>query len=326
MKERTQEIARLQRQFHDRLRGLLTADSRTRIAELRTDHRTAWADSLATTIDNPAAMAETRSKLIAETRSVLHELPDYHAIQELRQEFSRDYRRLVTEHRKDRLQVHPRAWADGLDAFGMQTFEPPFTASDIVEFPDIPGTDPIKSDQSATAPPQGLIINDITWHDDNTFGEINDFNRWAGCDVSVGIDFEAPSSGFLNVAISMKNLVNQIWVRGTDNFGFSSANISLDHHIFIRVRRGDQRVTSFKTVITQTWVQLEGDDFNFTFPPIPDGPAVFATDFADALHAGEKVQILGGSETVIHTDVTDMDCTARVNMWWQLQKLWIWLS
>ncbi|ART72719.1 hypothetical protein BTO20_32870 [Mycobacterium dioxanotrophicus] len=325
MRERTQEIARLRRGFDDRVRGLLNADSRTKLAELRTNHRSAWADSLATTIGDPAAMAETRAKLLADKREALQHLPNYHAIRQLQQEFSRDYQRL-TDHRKDRLQVHAKSWAESLDTFGMQTFEPPFTASDIVEFPDIPGTDPIKSNQSATSPPQGLIINDVTWHDDNTFGEINDFNRWAGCDVSVGIDFESPSSGFLNVAISMKNLVNQIWVRGTDNFGLSSANISLDHHVFVRVLRGDQRVTSFKTVFSQTWVQLEGDDFNFTFPPIPAGPAVFATDFADALHAGEKVQILGGCETVIHTDVTDMDCTARVNMWWQLQKLWVWLS
>lgn len=325
MLEWTQEITTLQRVFHDRVRGLLTRDSRTQLADLRAKHRSQWADSLATTVGDPTAMAKSRVKLLAEKREALLQLPNYHAIQKLRQEFSRDYRRL-TEHRRDRLQVHQKTWVESLDAFGMQTFEPPFTVSDIVEFPDIPGTDPITSDQSATAPPQGLIINDVTWHDDNTFGEINDYNRWAGCHVAVGIDFEAPSSGFLNVAISMKNLVNQIWVRGTDNFGFSSANISLDHHIFVRVLRGDQRVTSFKTVFSQTWVQLEGDDFNFTFPPIPDGPAVFATDFADALHAGEKVQILGGCETVIHTDVADMDCTARVNMWWQLQKLWVWLS
>ncbi|MEE6166410.1 MULTISPECIES: hypothetical protein [unclassified Mycolicibacterium] len=325
MQERTQEIARLRRAFYDRVRALLTPESRTALADLQAKHRTAWAHSLATTIGDPTAMGETRAKLLAEKRQALLKIPNYHAIQQLRQEFSRDYERLA-QHRRDRLRAHPQTWAEGLDAFGMQTFEPPFTVSDIVEFPDIPGTDPIKSDQSATSPAQGLIINDITWHDDNTFGEINDYNRWAGADVSVGIEFEAPSSGFLNVAISMKNLVNQVWARGTDNFGLSSATISLDHHVFIRVLRGDQSVTSFKTVFSQTWVQLEGDDFNFTFPPIPDGPAVFATDFADALHAGEKVQILGGCETVIHTDVSDMDCTARVNMWWQLQKLWIWLS
>jgi hypothetical protein len=327
MQDRNRKIATVRREFHDRVRGLLTADSSAKLDEIRTKHQAAWADLLATTMGDGAKMAAARAKLLADKRAALHrQIPNYDAIQKLQQEFSRDYRRLASDHQKDRLQVHPSTWGEGLDAFGMQEFEPPFTVSDIVEFPDIPGTDPIRSNQSATAPPQGLIINDITWHDDNTFGEINDYNRWAGCDVSVGIDFEAPRSGVLNVAMSMRNLVNQLWALGTDNFGLSSAYIALDHSAFVLLLRGDQRIQSFKTVVHQAWVQLGGDDFNYTFPHIPNGPVVFATDFPDALQAGEKVQILGGCETVIHTTVDDMDCTARVNMWWQLQKLWVWLS
>jgi hypothetical protein len=92
----------------------------------------------------------------------------------------------------------------------------------------------------------------------------------------------------------MRNLFNRITVSGTDNFGFSSATVNVDHSVFILVVRGGDGIGSRKSVVSNGWVTPSGGDFNYVFPDVPEGPVVFVADIEDALHSGEQVQILGG--------------------------------
>jgi hypothetical protein len=53
--------------------------------------------------------------------------------------------------------------------------------------------------EPATVPTLGYLLNDITWRDNNTFGELYNPNT-AVSDVALGINFQAPQTGFLHVA------------------------------------------------------------------------------------------------------------------------------
>ncbi len=289
------EVHQLRSAFTHRMRALLT-DEVTAAAKAAIDkHRAAWNASLALVIGDREKMAQTKQQhRKALDQSLRRIVPEYDAIQTLRRDFATDYRTVVETNppaAAGELAVHPSAWADDLDNFGMKVYEAPFDATELLSFPD--GT-AIQTNHSAAFPDLGWVLNDITWRDDNAFGEIYDPDTFAGNDVSVGVNFQAPQTGFLNVAVDMENLFNYIHVWGTDNFGFSSATVNVYHSAFILLYRGGERAAmTFQHIVANGWVDPGGDDFSYTFPDVPTGPVVFVAAFDDqALHAQEQVQIL----------------------------------
>jgi len=325
--DQNRAIATLCAAFNQRMAALLTADAAKTAAAVIKKYTTAWDQSLVNTLGYPQEMQQTKRRLrVAAHEALRGELPIYDAVKALQQEYSRDYRAVVAEHPHSAagdLLVYPWTWTNYLDKPHVLHFQPPFDVTELMPFP----TDgPIENNLSATAPTIGWLLNDITWRDNNTFGELYDPNRLAGNDVALGINFQAPQTGFLHVAVSMRNLFNRITVSGTDNFGFSSATVMVYHWVFILVVRGSDRIMSFKSVVSNGWVTPGGDDFYSVFPDIPEGPVWFVADFEDALHSGEQVQILGGCQTIVRGDVSDMDCTATVKLLWQLQNMSVWLT
>jgi hypothetical protein len=324
--KQNREVRELRSAFDHRMRELLTDDVVVTAAAVTEKYRTAWNQSLVKCIGNSNDMAQTKQKLrSAMDQSLRKELTNYEAIKALQEDYRHDYRVLVgdDDHTADGpLAVHSAAWAD-VDNFGMEVFEPPFAVTELLTFPD---DAPLEKNLSSTVPSLGLLGNDITWRVDNTFGVYYYPSTFAGNDVALGIDFKAPQSGFLNVAVNMRNVYNRIHVSGTDNFGFSSATVNVYHDVFILLLRGGNRIASFRSVVSDGWVEPGGDDFSYVFPEIPEGPVVFVANFEDALHANEQLQILGGCQTFVQGDVSDMDCTATATLWWQLQKLYVWLT
>jgi hypothetical protein len=319
-------VGKLRSSFHHRLHALLTDDAVKAGAAVTEKYRQEWAQSLLTTMGRPDEMAGVRQRLrAAAEQSLRRELADYDAIRALQAEYAHDYRTVVDAnfHYTGGLTVFPWDWAETVDNFGMEVFEPPFEVSDLSPFPDDGSID---ASLSTTVPSLGYVLNDIAWRDDNTFWESSDEDLYASNDVAVGINFRAPRTSFLNIAVDMRNLFNWIHVSGTDNYGFSSADVNVTHSVFILVLRGDRRIQSFHEVVSNGWVQHSGDDFGFLFPPIPEGPVVFVANIEDALHNQEQVQILGGCQTYVRGDVTNMDCRAGAKMLWQLQKLYVWLT
>jgi hypothetical protein len=55
------------------------------------------------------------------------------------------------------------------------------------------------------------------------------------------------------------------------------------------------------------WAEPAADSFSYTFPEFSPGPAIFVASVDDALHAGEEVQILGGCQTLVHSEVKNMN-------------------
>jgi hypothetical protein len=321
------ELRELRSGFECRLRELLPSDATVAATAAIDNHRTAWNESLVKVIGDRDKMAQTKNELRKSLeQSLRRDVPNYDAIRALQQEFSSDYQAVVEANPPSAggaMAVHPAAWADDLDNFGMKEFEAPFEATELLSVPTDRG---IETNLSCTFPGLGLALNDITWHDDNTLGEIYDPDAWGLSDVSVGINFQAPQSGFLNVAVNMQNLFNSANVRGTDNFGFSSATINVYHNAFILLLRGGHRFMTHRHLVSSMWVNLDGDDFSGSFPDFPEGPVVFVAEFEDALRAQEQVQILGGCHTYVRGDVKNMDCWATVKMLWRINKLYVWLT
>lgn len=321
------ELAKLRADYEHRLRELLTDDAATRAAAITEKYRTAWGESLVTAIGDPAQMVGTRQQLrSAIDESLRADVADYAAIRALQATFTADYRNLAGKYSHGGaggLAVHPPVWLGDLDVFGLEEFAPPFEVSDLYAFPTGP---PIDGNRSATFPDLGLVLNDITWRDDNTFDVMYDTSGFARSDVAVGINFEAPKTGLLNVAVIMRNTYNRIQVSGTDNFGFSSANVTLSHNVFVLALRDSDSLIAQQSVISDGWISPGGDDFSFVFPDVPEGPVVLVANFQDPLGESEQLQILAGSDTTVLASVSNMDCTATAKMLWQVEMLYVWMT
>ncbi len=320
-------MRKLRSTFGHRVRDLLSDEGTAAAAAVVAKHRAEWNDSLPSVVGDRDKAARLKRKLREATdQSLQRDVPNFDKIVALRREFSKEFRAVVDANpprTAGALTVHPAAWADGLDSFGMKSFDAPFDATEILSFPLDWG---IESNRSRAFNDVGLVLNDITWRDDNRFLTTFDEDRWGGNDVSVGVNFEAPQSGFLNVAVNMQNLYNRVRVGGSDNFGFSSATIEISHDAFILLLRDGHRFMTFHKAVTDGWVEPGGDDFHYTFPDFPQGSAVFAAQFDDTLHAQEQVQILAGCQTYVRGYVDNMDCVATVKMLWQINRIYVWLA
>jgi hypothetical protein len=327
VEKQNREIAKLRSAYDHRRGELLAGHGVKAVAASVLKVRSDWSESLATTVGQPGANAAARQKFRHTAEQALRrEVPAYDAIVALRNEYTADFQRLVDGQLSTvthGLTVQPIDWAANLDNLGAVEFAPPFAITELMPFPP---DGPIENNLSTTVPSLGLVLNNITWHDDNTFGELYDPNTFAGNDVALGIDYQAPRTGFLKVAADLRNLYSRIVISGTDNFGFSSADITVYHYLFVLIIRGDDRFMTFKTVFDNGSVMHSGDDFSSVFPPLPDGPVIVVADVAEALHAQEQIQILAGCQTYVLGDIDDMDCSATAVLLWQLRNLYVWIT
>jgi len=323
--EQSRAVHKLRSAFDGQMRELLTADGVATAAEVVGKYRNEWNQSLAQMIGRPDEMAKAKRTLrSAADESLRRELPAYNAIKALQQEYSRAVRALVGKHANlaSGLSVHPADWANDLDNFGMEEFVPPFDVSDLTPVGPL-----IETNLSSTVPSLGYVMNDITWRMDDTFDlGVPLYDPVTANEVALGINFEAPQSGFLNVAVELRNLYNHMQVSATDNFGLSSAEVYISHAIIALVLRDGDRISGYTSVVYDGYIDPSGDDFHRVFPDIPQGPVVCVVSVEDALRAGEQVQILGGCETYIVGHVHDMDCRASAKVLWQVQKLYVWLT
>lgn len=321
-------LRELEASFAPRWENLMTPAVSTSVRAITDKAQRAWAASLPSTAGHVEQMTQVRRDLQHKADEALRrEVPEYASIKALQQEYAAAFRGLVDEHssRDDgEVVIQAPGWVDAnVDSFGLMGFEPPFEVFDLFT---VDVDNHIDVDFSTVVPSVGWVVNDITYRHENTWGDIARYNPFAFSDSSVGIDFTAPRSGFLKVAVSMHNLYENIHMSGGDNWGFSWAALRADVRSMIVVLRDDTRIYTFGKTIEKGWEEPEGDSFSYTFPEFSPGPAIFVASVDDALHAGEEVQILGGCQTLVHSEVKNMNCRVSVTQWWQVDKLWVWLE
>jgi hypothetical protein len=287
----------------------------------------AWAASLPSTAGQVEKMTQVKRNLHNEADDALRrEVPGYASINALQQEYSVAFRELVDQHSRDHaeLAIQGPGWVDAnVDSFGLRTFEPPFEVFDLFT---VDVDNHIDSDLSCVVPSVGLVVNDIGYRHENTWGDIGRYNPFAFSDASVGVDFTAPRSGLLNIAVSMHNLYANVHMSGGNNWGFSSATLRADVRTIILALRDDTRFYTFGTSIEQEWVDPGGVSFSYTFPEFSPGPAIFVASVDEPLDAGDQVQILAGCQTWVYSEVKNMNCRVNATQWWQVDKLWVWLE
>ena len=124
-----------------------------------------------------------------------------------------------------------------------QVHRPPFAVHDVST---IDAVELLTLNESFADPQNGILFNNIKFsHNEDNWGGYNP-TRVVHQSVSVGINFEVPATGFLRVGAVMRNLFNHFAYSVSDNFGFSHADLIVEHEIAIDiVRSGELEATNY---------------------------------------------------------------------------------
>ena len=333
--ERNLAFHELHQKYADDLGRLMTESVRKSVAAICDEHRVVYNQSLAETIGQADQMEVRRRKLLADLDHALRkQVPNYAELKRVNQTFAGAFRSAVgATSRPAKWQIHPGDWAP-LDLGEVWEFSPPYDLSDLFAFAGF--IEPSHSgfglfNQSSVDPRLGFINNDIIFFDDNRLFDRSDVFSAADSVVSVGVNFTAPRRGSLNVGLTMRNLYSRAHIDVTNDFGFSSAHIAVNHDLTLNVVRGDSTVTVLSQPVwppgAGTLSDPGGDDFHLVLPTTPAGPVTLATQIeGNPIAAGEHIQVLGGCETSVILRASNMDCTIPVALWWYVEKLRVWLS
>lgn len=325
--ELSHAVRTLAASFAPRRDKLVTPDVTASVRAITDEAQRAWEAALPTTAGRADQMTRVNRDIAhAADQALRREVPEYAAITALEQEYRAAFRKLIDEHsgRFDSAAIQAPGWVEAnVDSFGLAGFEPPFDVFDLFTS-DVDNH--IISNFSTVLPSQGFVVNDITYRHQNTWSDIARYNPFAFSDASVGVDFTAPHSGVLKVAVSMRNFYQHVHMSGGNDWGFSSADLRGVVSAMIVVLRDDTRIYTFHTTIEEHWVNPGGVSFSYTFPEFPPGPAVFVASVDEALQQGDQVQILGGCHTYVYSEVKNMKCRVSATQWWQVDKLWVWLE
>jgi hypothetical protein len=137
----------------------------------------------------------------------------------------------------------------------------------------------------------------------------------------VGINFRVPQTGFLSGSAVIQNLAATFVLAVTDNFGWSSATLDVDHTILVTIVRSGE-AQQFEQNVYSNGLVSHGSDLSFSLSPILDStPFTVTFRGRDAFLKGEQIQILVGQAVEVGIDLNDMDSFVSALTVWQVKNL-----
>jgi hypothetical protein len=255
----------------------------------------------------------------------------YRKYETLRQRYVDQYRALIDARRATStiggLQIVPGDVLLPVD-IAFQVFRPPFGLFDVVppraNGSVVPPSSSGSADNSFAQPGSGIVVTNVQFHTEDTlrfFEEGYNPTRHGLFHSAVGIDYQVPQTGFLFGSAVIQNLFNKFTMSVQDKFGFSSANVHMDHTIFVRIIRSGE-VTPFERLVFGNGIQSFGDDFSFSTSPIQNStPFRLNFETRDAFLKGERIQILVGASLATQTHLDDMKSFMAALTMWQVKRL-----
>ena len=313
--------------FNRQTRRLFSKADRRHAAEIaqrvREDFRRASLELRGAAAKIAALKASARRML---DRQLSRALPSYRQLQAHQKQHAREYARLA--------KVVPAwfptgeahiAWGDLVEAEpeGLQEFTAPYPLFDVHT------VDPhglMVDDLSFARPTSGELVNKFTFdHDEDTpailglYGFIRP--EPASSLASLGVTFTLPRAGRLQIGAALRSLYNQITFSVEDNFGFSSANLTVRLELFVDVLRPGQVIHIPRTLLTYGLVS-RGSDLSYTMSGLDNTlPYVLNAITDERMDAGDQVQVVVGSEVHVESELDDMESHVDATVWWYLQKV-----
>ncbi len=209
---------------------------------------------------------------------------------------------------------------------GAVEFVPPFPLFDV-QMLDPQGH--VTADTSFAGPAAGNLVNNFVFdRDESTPAIIGAFGLTTRPDTatslaSCGGNFTLPRTGRLQVNANVRNYYNKAVLSLRDRFGFSYGKLGLQVRLFIDVIRG-RDVIHLPTTMLATSLDSDGDDVSRTVTDI-DNSMLFQVEGVteETIAAGERVQVMVGSEVSIGSEQDDMDSHASAVYYWQVRKMFV---
>jgi hypothetical protein len=254
-------------------------------------------------------------------RALLAAIPGYRRYETARNAYLQTRGTLFAK--ESALQSHGDIVADIGDAVisadvDFQVHRPPFAVHDVSTIDDV---ELLTLNESFADPLNGILFNNLKFsHNEDNWGGYNP-TRVVHQSVSVGINFEVPATGFLRVGAVMRNIFNHFAYSVSDNFGFSHADLIVEHEIAIDIVRSGE-TTSFPQRMMRNGLISHGSDLSASESPIQNFvPITLAIKTKDAFLKGERIQILATSRVKISSDIDDMNGHADVVLTWQVRDI-----
>jgi hypothetical protein len=322
--DRLRPFRRTQKQYMKHRREILTRPLIRTAAELFRAHSDAYNIEFMKAKGNGRAIAAARRRVRRSIdRSLRQRIPDFDRFETLRRQYSRDYRRLVAT-QLGATHVAPLDFELGdvvLTSLDIQRFTPPYELFDVFAI-DFNLTALIRRDDSFAEPRPGIVANDLEFrHNEDEANPLYNPTRSAQSWSSVGINYQAPKTGFLSGSAVIQNMFNKYVFSATDNFGLSHSYLDIVQNLFIIIFRAGEP-TVYERTVYHNGLVAHGDDLSFTESPIEnETPFTVKFNHRDALHKDESIQIMAGSRIYIQSDTDDMDSFAKVLAVWQVKKI-----
>jgi hypothetical protein len=118
-------------------------------------------------------------------------------------------------------------------------------------------------DHSFVDPELGFLVNNIrTRHNEDAWLPTYNPVHWVFAEVSLGVGYQVPQTGYLTCLLSIQNAYNKISYSVKDNFGFSYAQLNIVHSVFIDIIRTGEK-TRFHRIMVDAGLIWHGADLSF---------------------------------------------------------------
>jgi hypothetical protein len=206
-----------------------------------------------------------------------------------------------------------------VDQKNFQHFLPEYDIFDVTTH-DVGNT--VVYDHSFVDPKLGFLVNNIrTRHNEDAWLPTYNPVHWVFAEVSLGVEYQVPQTGYLTCMLSVQNAYNKISYSVKDNFGFSYAHLNIVHSIFIDIIRTGER-TRFHRIMVDAGLISHGADLSYSTSEIQNStPYTISITTKDAFLKGERIQVMGGSYLFIGSELDDMESSVDAVLWWQLKKM-----
>ena len=320
---RLKPIRLAKRAYARQLGAIVTKPVVKNAAEVVRQHRDAYHQAFARANGNGEAirkaLASTRASVGRALRASVPKFAEYEA---LRDKHSQDRRDLIAKHVLSAQIGLDFGQGEILlpDGVAFQQFMAPYELFDVT-----PVEPPSQENRSFANPKAGIAVTDVQFrnHHSSRITSLFEFNpaRVGELRSSVGIKFRVPQTGMLTGSATMQNLFAKFVLSATDNLGFSSAFLHVDHTIFVTIIRPGE-IQRFEQNVFSNGLVARGDDLGVTLSPILDS-SPFTVSFTgrDAFLKGEQIQILVGQAVRVEIDLNDMDSFVSALTVWQVKKL-----
>lgn len=311
----------LARDFQRETKGLFTKTDFRQAAEIAADIKKEWRKASvklggdSTKID--AAKASARKEL---ERALAHTFPNYRKLRALQRERSRAYQKLVkSAFAVPRREQASLDWGNG----GVnpnpdsEEFGPPFSLWERNNFQERVFD---FRDESYVLPDSGNLVNNITLDvDESSFGlgDIYTFRSWVSC----GFRYTMPWAGRLQIGAVLQNFYNKINYSVTDNFGFSSADVTIYLTLYINIVRPQAELLQLYTPLLYAGIVSDGEELSYTRSDLDITTPYTLGGITETLPAGEPIIIQVGMGVVYGAVLDDMGSHFDAFLWSQVKKV-----